>query len=98
MIELFCLTKDLHHQERWQRKVQEYVGDEQFWFPTAEDVVIQKLRWGRDKDLEDVAAVISVQAGRLDFSHIEKWCQEHSTINRLEKIRATLPPELGGKA
>lgn len=98
LIELFFLTKDPHHQERWQRKIQEYVGDEQFWFPTPEDVIIQKLRWGRSKDLEDASAVIAVQAGRLDYAYIDKWCQEHSTMKRLEDIRAKLPPDLGGTA
>jgi len=97
LIELFFLTSDPHHQERWRRKAQEFVGDEQFWFPSAEDVIIQKLRWGRTKDLEDVAAVISVQAGHLDFPYIEKWCAEHGTLDRLEAIRAKRPPDLGGK-
>ena len=97
LIELFFLTKDPHHQERWRRRVREFVGDEQFWFPLAEDVIVQKLRWGRAKDLEDVTAVISVQAERLDFTYIEKWCAEHGTLDRLEAIRAKLPSDLGGK-
>ena len=95
VIELFLLTDDPHHRERWGRRVREFVGDEQFWFPAAEDVIVQKLRWGRSKDLEDVAAVISVQGERLDFEYIEKWCAEHGTRERLEAIRAKLPPDLG---
>lgn len=98
LIELFFLSTDPHHQERWQRKVREIVGEERFWFPTAEDVIIQKVRWGRVKDLEDVAAVISVQAGRLDFAYIEKWCTEHGTLDRLKAIRAKLPADLGGES
>ena len=97
LIELFFLSTDPHHQERWRRRVREFVGEERFWFPSAEDVIIQKVRWGRVKDLEDVAAVLSVQAGRLDFPYIEKWCAEHGTLERLEAIRAKLPPDLGGK-
>ncbi len=96
LIELFFLSCDPHHQDRWRRKVREFVGEELFWFPSAEDVIIQKVRWGRSKDLEDVAAVISVQAGRLDFPYIESWCEKHGTLDRLRTIRAKLPPDLGG--
>ncbi len=94
VVELFLLSDDAHHLERWKRRTRQYVGDEQFWFPTPEDVIIQKLRWGRAKDLEDVAAVVSVQQPHLEFPYIEKWCAEHGTLERLEAIRAKLPPDL----
>ncbi len=96
LIELFFLTDDPHHRERWARRQQRRVGEEFLWFPSPEDVIIQKLRWGRPKDLDDSTAVISVQASALDFPYIEKWCRQHGTLDRLEAIRAQLPPDLGG--
>ena len=83
IIELFFLGEDAHHQSRWKRRVQQLIGEELFWFPSAEDVIIQKLRWGRPKDLDDVAAVISLQEKDLNFGYIESWCSEHGTSERL---------------
>ena len=60
-------------------------------FPTAEDVIIWKLRWARAKDREDVRAVIGVQQGLLDWPYIEGWCERHGTRALLEEIRRTVP-------
>ena len=60
--------------------------------PTAEDVVIQKVRWGRLKDLADALNVLAVQGGRLDFAYIERWCRAHGTLERLDELRRSIPP------
>lgn len=65
-IELFLLSDDAHHQERFRRRVTVEVFGRTVWMPTAEDVIIQKLRWARPKDLDDARGVLAVQAGRLD--------------------------------
>jgi hypothetical protein len=62
--------------------------------PTPEDIVIQKLRWGRAKDLTDAAALISVRGMLLDWPYIEKWCGIHGSLPRLEAIKAALPADL----
>jgi hypothetical protein len=50
------------------------------WLPTAEDVIVQKLRWSalakRPKDFKDACDVMAVQAGNLDWPYIERWCEE----------------------
>lgn len=63
------------------------------WLPTAEDVVVQKLRWGRVKDLEDARDVLAVQGPEsLDMAYIEKWCDLHGARERLQKALAEIPP------
>lgn len=63
------------------------------WLPTAEDVVVQKLRWGRVKDLEDARDVLAVQGPEsLDMTYIEKWCDLHGTRERLQKALSEIPP------
>jgi len=58
---------------------------------TAEDVVVQKLRWaksgGRSKDFDDVVNVIRRKGGRLDSEYIEKWCRKHGTLDLLARAR-----------
>jgi hypothetical protein len=63
------------------------------WLPTAEDVVVQKIRWGRSKDLDDARDVLAVQGPEtLDMTYIESWCVTHGTTERLASILESLPP------
>ena len=62
----------------------------------SEDVVVQKLRWGREKDLSDITDVLFVSGAHLDYDYIEFWCDEHDTSDRLASVRSKLPPEFGG--
>ena len=90
-VEIFRLSEDAHDQERFRRRQAVIVGDRQVFFPTAEDVIIWKLRWGRAKDREDVRAVIGVQGEKLDWPYIQGWCERHGTRGLLEEIRRTVP-------
>jgi hypothetical protein len=91
-IELFRLGKDPHHHERFARRRRLSLPDLQIEavIPTAEDVVIQKLRWQRDKDIADVRIVIAVQAARLDWSYIQHWTDQHGTTDLLRRLRIEL--------
>jgi hypothetical protein len=91
-IELFRLGEDLHHQERFARRRRLALPDLQIEavIPTAEDVVIQKLRWQRNKDIADVRTVMSIQAERLDWSYIQLWTSKHGTRALLDRLRSEL--------
>lgn len=95
-VELFLKSDDPHHQEQWCRRREIFIEvlSRQTWVPTPEDIVIQKLRWGRAKDLTDAAALISVRGMLLDWPYIEKWCGIHGSLPRLEAIKAALPADL----
>ena len=92
-IELFRLSDDMHDRSRFERrrKIEIFPGVEVF-LPTAEDVIVQKLRWHlgakRPKDFADVVAVMQVQGRTLDWSYIEKWCAAHGTLEVLAQARA----------
>jgi hypothetical protein len=90
-VEIFLLSEDPHDQERFRRRQAVMVGGRQVFFPTAEDVIIWKLRWGRAKDREDVRGVIGVQGDLLDWPYIESWCARHGTGALLQQIRASVP-------
>jgi len=65
------------------------------WVPSAEDVIVQKLRWGRSKDLDDVTDILAVQgADTLDMAYIENWCSIHETTGRLQATLVRIPPDL----
>ncbi len=94
-VELFIKDADPHHIEQWSRKsiMWSSIVRRKVWMPSPEDVVIQKLRWGRPQDLIDAEHVLAVQAHTLDWRYLEKWCDVHETREVLEKIRASLPSQ-----
>lgn len=97
-IELFRLSNDAHDQERFRRRVRGDLVGHATWFPTAEDVIVWKLRWiasaQRGKDRDDVAAVLASQFNKLDWPYIHRWCDQHGTRALLDEIIATIPPDL----
>ncbi len=95
-IELFHLSEDAHDQERFRRRRRAALLGREASLPTAEDVIITKLRWalqgGRSKDRDDVRAVIAVQEGRIDWCYVHSWCDRHGTRQLLDEIRRSIPP------
>ena len=85
-VELFELFDDPFVQEQFSRRVKLKVGPlrREAYVPTAEDVIVQKLRWARDKDLIDAADVLIVQGPEsLDMDYVRKWCHTHGSEGRL---------------
>lgn len=90
-IELFLLSDDAHDQERFARRKAEQLFGRMVWLLSAEDVIISKLRWARNKDEEDIFNVMCVQRDRLDWPYVESWCQRHGTSALMEKLRRAVP-------
>jgi hypothetical protein len=89
-VELFLLSDDAFSQERFRRRRRVDFEGHLTWLPTAEDVVVQKVKWGntgrRSKDIEDVLAVLKVQGRQLDLAYIRRWCDEHGTRGLFEDL------------
>ena len=88
-IELFRLGDDAHHQKRFARKQRHVVAElnVETWIPAVEDVIIQKLRWARRKDLDDVVNVLSVSGRNLDWEYLRHWTDQHGTTELLDQLR-----------
>jgi hypothetical protein len=94
-VELFELFDDPFVLSQFHRKVRMRSAQlrRETWLPTPEDVVVQKLRWGRNKDLDDARDVLAVQGPEtLDMDYIESWCSQHGTLSRLREALAGIPP------
>ncbi len=57
------------------------------WIPT-EDVIIQKLRWHREKDIDDARKVLQVQLAKLDWEYMTLWTIKHGTFDLLQQLRS----------
>jgi hypothetical protein len=94
-VELFELFEDSFVRQEFERRRTVFVPmlRRATWLPTPEDVVVQKLRWGRNKDLDDARDVLAVQGPEtLDMDYIERWCADHGTTARLHAALAAIPP------
>lgn len=95
-IELFHLSADAFDRERFARRVLSPFLGRMSYLQTAEDVVVQKLRWSKEgrrrKDVEDARSVIAVSGSRLDWPYIHGWCERHGTRALLDEIRNSIPP------
>jgi hypothetical protein len=95
-IGLFALSNDQHDQERFRRRLRVKSLGKEVVIPTAEDVIITKLRWAvqgrRTKDRDDVRDVIAVQGDHIDWDYVHTWCDRHGTREALDEIRRSIPP------
>ncbi len=90
-IELFLLSPDPHDQERFRRRIEVDLSGQKVWLLSAEDVIVSKLRWARNKDIDDIRNVMTVQRQRLDWTYIESWCTRHGTTGMMEQVRRSVP-------
>jgi hypothetical protein len=93
-VELFGVTDDPHDRERFARRRIVAAFDRQVALPTAEDVVITKLRWadraGRRKDLDDARNVLAVQREHLDRPYVMKWCASLGLVAIFEELERSI--------
>lgn len=92
VIELFTLSDDPHDRQRFSRRVATDMGGARTFIPTAEDVIVTKLRWSRhgnrSKDVDDVRGILAVQTGRIDLGYVREWADQHGTRALLEQLLA----------
>ncbi len=91
-IDLFPISDEPFDQERFRRRRVISMLERQVPIPTAEDIVIIKLRWGRRKDLDDARDVLALQIDALDRDYLERWCREQGTLELLQSLLG----EIGG--
>jgi predicted nucleotidyltransferase len=89
-VELFRLSDDAFDKMRFQRRKPVETLGRKIWMPTAEDVIVMKLRWARNKDKEDVKDVMYVQRQNLDWHYIENWCKQHGSLGLMQQIRQSV--------
>lgn len=83
LVEFFeARMDDPHERARFERRRMGEVEGRRAYIPTAEDIIVQKLRWfkqiRRAKDRDDVRSLMLHQWSRLDWPYLERWCAEHA--------------------
>ena len=67
-------------------------GVSPFWVASPEDMVLQKLMWGRgsqsEKQWRDVLGIIKLQAENLDYGYLVQWAENLDVIDALTEALA----------
>lgn len=59
---------------------------------TAEDLILLKMAFHRQKDLQDIKGILHIQKGHLDMTYVRKWSVEMlepTAIQELDDLIAT---------
>lgn len=93
--DVFVMSADGHAQAEKQRRRIESLepgpNSPTAYFCSAEDIVLQKLRWFRkggeisDRQWNDLLSVLKVQANTLDFDYLGHWAAELGLTDLLVK-------------
>lgn len=93
--DVFVMGADGHAQAEKNRRAIEPLGPEPnsptAYFCSAEDIVLQKLRWFRkgggisDRQWNDLLSVLKVQTNTLDYAYLRHWAVELGVADLLLK-------------
>jgi len=93
---IFRKSRPFAHEE-FRRRVPAKLFDVQIFVASAEDVVISKLEWaklgGSQRQIEDVAKVLTVQWTTLDQDYLAKWIGELQLREQWSAAKQAAEPE-----
>ena len=94
-VDIFILKNEPYHHTALQRRRKETIDEEQdpteFYFVSAEDIVLNKLDWYHmsggvsERQWNDVLGVLKVQKQLLDIAYLEHWAAKLKLVDFLQR-------------
>jgi hypothetical protein len=89
-IDFWMLRPEPFEMSMFQRRLKINFFGERASIATAEDIILQKLRWDSlspsERQIDDAAGVIAVQSDALDRAYLQKWGGELGVSEKLARI------------
>ncbi|QSJ21081.1 hypothetical protein JYQ62_33320 [Nostoc sp. UHCC 0702] len=74
------------------RRLIDLEGIPAFWVASPEDIILQKLRWGRESQSEkqwrDVLGIFKLQVETLDYTYLAEWAERLDLVDALSQAFA----------
>jgi hypothetical protein len=91
-VDFFGIADDRYDRCRFDRRQAITLFGQPAFIARPEDVVLYKLRWYQitpsDRQLKDVAGILSVSSGAIDFEYLRQWSE---TIGVSHLLRSCFP-------
>lgn len=94
-IDVFILKDRSFDREAFKRKrldvLEGQSGELNFYFSSAEDIIISKLEWFKlgdevsERQWNDIIGVLKVQGDSLDMNYLKQWCKELGLTELLDR-------------
>ena len=89
-IDFFGTGDDDYDRARFDRRLSITLFDQSAFIARPEDVILYKLRWyqitSSDRQLNDVAGILAVSTGSIDFEYMNKWAAAIGVTSILEPL------------
>ncbi len=89
-VDIWMLTSSPFDTSRFLRKEKKRILGKTMWMASAEDAILQKLRWYKKADIEkhlvDAAFVYQIQKKELDMKYINSWAKKLRVETNLKKL------------
>ena len=83
------LNRDAHDVSAFSRRKKKRFDGRYLWFPSAEDLLLQKLKVGRPQDFIDAAGIVQRMQGKLDLQYLNKWARKLNITAELSHVLAS---------
>jgi hypothetical protein len=91
--DIYVAGEDKLHQWAFERRMRISIAGETLWLAPAEYVILRKLEYYREgkseKHLRDIAGMLEVSPGEIDFVLLEEKVKEYGLENEWELVRRT---------
>ncbi len=82
----FVFSTTPYERQAIERAVRIEVSGREVPFATAEDLILHKLFAGRPRDREDALGIVRRQAGKLDWTYLDRWAREFAAVPGREEM------------
>lgn len=90
-LDFWLLTDDLFDKSRFSRRKKVKVLGQPMWIASAEDTILQKLRWYSEAKIEkhliDAAFVYQIQDSNLDKKYLQNWVGKLNVEKYFKEIK-----------
>lgn len=80
------LRRDAHHDEAFRRRCRKYHRGMYIWFPSAEDLMLLKLRAARHTDFDDVVGILERVGEAMNFRYLSRWARRLGIVDELNYV------------
>jgi hypothetical protein len=80
------LIRDAHDAAAFSRRKRKRFNGKYIWFPSAEDLLVQKLKVGRPQDFIDAGGIVERMRTKLDRRYLNKWARKLGLMAQLEHV------------